>query len=106
LRTRLVDDGSGQQWQEFLDARAVLVGFEDLSALFATQDEREAEAEGLALAEAVAPFDLEAGPLVRARLVRLAQDSHLLLLTMHHAVFDGWSVGVFMRDLGAYYGAA
>ena len=106
LRTRLVDDGSGQQWQEFLDARAVRVGFEDLSALFATQDEREAEAERLALAEAVAPFDLEAGPLVRARLVRLAQDSHLLLLTMHHAVFDGWSVGVFMRDLGAYYGAA
>ena len=106
LRTRLVDDGHGQQWQEFLDTAAVRIGFEDLSALFATQDEREAEAERLALDEAIAPFDLEAGPLVRARLVRLAPDSHLLLLTMHHAVFDGWSVGVFMRDLGAFYGAA
>lgn len=44
--------------------------------------------------EAATPFDLARGPLVRARLIRLAAEDHLLLLTMHHAVADGWSVKV------------
>ncbi len=55
--------------------------------------------------EAGAPFDLERGPLVRGRLVRLAADDHVLLVTMHHIVSDGWSMGVFMRELGTLYGA-
>lgn len=45
-------------------------------------------------AEAGEPFDLGAGPLVRARLIRLTPQDHLLLLTMHHTVADGWSVKV------------
>lgn len=45
-------------------------------------------------AEAATPFDLERGPLVRARLIRLAPEDHLLLLTMHHTIADGWSVKV------------
>ena len=45
-------------------------------------------------AEAATPFDLERGPLVRARLIRLAPEDHLLLLTMHHSIADGWSVKV------------
>ncbi|HEU0051593.1 MAG TPA: condensation domain-containing protein, partial [Longimicrobium sp.] len=55
--------------------------------------------------EAGAPFDLERGPLVRGRLVRMAADDHVLLVTMHHIVSDGWSMGVFARELGALYGA-
>ncbi|HET7460922.1 MAG TPA: amino acid adenylation domain-containing protein, partial [Longimicrobium sp.] len=55
--------------------------------------------------EAGAPFDLERGPLIRGRLVRLAADDHLLLITMHHIVSDGWSMGVFTRELGALYAA-
>ncbi|HYH82162.1 MAG TPA: amino acid adenylation domain-containing protein, partial [Longimicrobium sp.] len=55
--------------------------------------------------EATAPFDLEQGPLARGRLVRLAADDHVLLLTMHHIVSDGWSVGVLYRELGALYAA-
>src|SRR6185436_15217255 len=51
------------------------------------------------------PFDLERGPLVRGRLVRLAADDHALLLTMHHIVADGWSVSVLYRELGALYAA-
>ena len=47
-------------------------------------------------------FDLTAGPLIRARLLRFADTDHALLLTMHHIVADGWSIGVFLRDLGAY----
>ncbi|HEX2190549.1 MAG TPA: amino acid adenylation domain-containing protein, partial [Longimicrobiaceae bacterium] len=55
--------------------------------------------------EAEAPFDLEAGPLVRGRLVRMAADDHVLLLTMHHIVSDGWSTGVLFRELAALYAA-
>ncbi|HVG08476.1 MAG TPA: amino acid adenylation domain-containing protein [Thermoanaerobaculia bacterium] len=51
------------------------------------------------------PFDLERGPLFRAALVRLAPEEHLLLLDMHHIVSDGWSFGIFYRELAAVYGA-
>ncbi|HEV3051237.1 MAG TPA: condensation domain-containing protein, partial [Longimicrobium sp.] len=55
--------------------------------------------------EASAPFDLARGPLVRGRLVRMAADDNVLLLTMHHIVSDGWSSGVLFRELGALYTA-
>ena len=50
--------------------------------------------------EAGAPFDLARGPLIRGRLIRLADDDHVLLITMHHIVSDGWSMGVLTRELG------
>ena len=56
---------------------------------------REAEALRLATEEATRPFDLVRGPLIRAGLQRLAQEEHVLLLTVHHIAFDGWSSGVF-----------
>ncbi|MFE7032003.1 non-ribosomal peptide synthase/polyketide synthase, partial [Streptomyces sp. NPDC057621] len=56
--------------------------------------------------EASVPFDLGAGPLLRARLVRLAEDEHVLVLAVHHIVTDGWSAGVLGRDLGELYTAA
>ncbi|HEV7590264.1 MAG TPA: amino acid adenylation domain-containing protein, partial [Longimicrobium sp.] len=55
--------------------------------------------------EARRPFDLSAGPLFRARLLRIAGDDHLLLVTLHHVVADGWSLGVLFRELEALYGA-
>ncbi|MEO7330659.1 MAG: amino acid adenylation domain-containing protein, partial [Minicystis sp.] len=59
-----------------------------------------------ALAEALRrPFDLTQAPLVRADLFQLADDGHLLLVTMHHIVSDGWSMGIFDRELGALYAA-
>ncbi len=51
------------------------------------------------------PFDLAAGPLIRATLLRLGGGSHVLLLTVHHIVFDGWSMGIFQRELRALYEA-
>lgn len=51
------------------------------------------------------PFDLETGPLVRGFLVQLNPEEHLLLITMHHIVSDGWSVGILLRELGAVYHA-
>jgi len=64
-----------------------------------------AELGRLAAAETNAPFDLERGPLIRGRLVRLAADDHVLLLTMHHIVSDGWSMGVLVGELDALYAA-
>ncbi|HEX8213077.1 MAG TPA: amino acid adenylation domain-containing protein, partial [Longimicrobium sp.] len=71
---------------------------EDLSGLPAA--ERDSELRRLADDEAGRPFDLAAGPLLRARLVRMAGDEHVLLLTLHHIVSDGWSMGVLLRELG------
>ncbi|MCL3995529.1 non-ribosomal peptide synthase/polyketide synthase [Streptomyces lavenduligriseus] len=56
--------------------------------------------------EAATPFDLTDGPLLRARLARLAADDHVLVLAVHHIVTDGWSGGVLARDLGELYTAA
>jgi amino acid adenylation domain-containing protein len=51
------------------------------------------------------PFDLSAGPLFRAALLRLGEEDHVLLLSMHHIVSDGWSMGVLFRELSALYAA-
>jgi amino acid adenylation domain-containing protein len=65
----------------------------------------EAELQALMEEEAAAPFDLERGPLVRGRLIRLGADEHVLQVTMHHIVSDGWSMGVLVDELSALYGA-
>ncbi|MEU2060470.1 non-ribosomal peptide synthase/polyketide synthase [Streptomyces sp. NPDC013455] len=74
--------------------------------LTAVPDTRRAEAaEALLTEELGRPFDLAAGPLTRALLVRLAAEDHLLLLAQHHIVTDGWSVGILTRELAALYHA-
>ncbi|HET7460420.1 MAG TPA: amino acid adenylation domain-containing protein, partial [Longimicrobium sp.] len=65
----------------------------------------EAELRRRMVAEAGTPFDLRRGPLFRAVLYRLAADDHVLLVLVHHIVFDGWSLGVLTEDLGALYTA-
>ena len=70
-----------------------------------TPAEREAEARRRAEAEARRPFDLAEGPLFRAALLQVDEDDHLLLLTLHHVVADGWSFGVLFAELGALYAA-
>ncbi len=67
---------------------------------------RTSEAARLAAAEALRPFDLAAGPPLRASLLRLADEEHVLLATFHHIAADGWSIAVFVRELSALYGAA
>src|SRR5206468_3089700 len=69
------------------------------------EDLSQAEAGRVAADEAARPFDLAAGPLLRVRLLRLAADDHVLLLTVHHAVCDGWSLGVVCGELAALYDA-
>ncbi|HEX2076802.1 MAG TPA: condensation domain-containing protein, partial [Longimicrobium sp.] len=76
---------------------------EDLSGL--GEAEREAQVKRRATEEARRPFDLSAGPLFRAALLRLGEEDHVLLLSMHHIVSDGWSMGVLFRELSALYEA-
>jgi amino acid adenylation domain-containing protein len=66
-------------------------------------DEREEIAVRLMREDAESPFDLTKGPLLRTQLLRLAEDDHILLLTMHHIVSDGWSIQVFIRELAFFY---
>ncbi len=69
------------------------------------EDEREAEAQRLVGEESRLPFDLAAGPLLRASLMRLSDQEHVLIMTMHHIISDGWSGGVLFREMGTLYDA-
>jgi amino acid adenylation domain-containing protein/thioester reductase-like protein len=55
--------------------------------------------------EVCAPFDLETGPLLRGRLMRLAETDYVLMIVMHHVVTDGWSKAILLNELGVLYGA-
>jgi amino acid adenylation domain-containing protein len=67
--------------------------------------ERGPAADRLGAEEAERPFDLDRGPLFRTTLLRLGAEEHRLLLTMHHVVADGWSLGVLVRELTTLYTA-
>ena len=97
------DFKDGKPIQVVHEARPVVLPLEDLSAL--SEIEREAQAERLAIVDAKQPVDLKSGPLARFNLLRLEAERHMLLLTLHHIVSDGWSIGVFMRELAALYEA-
>ncbi len=102
LRTTFAEQG-GAPVQVVHPAAAVPLPVLDLRALPAGT--REAEAERLAGAEALRPFDLARGPLLRCALLRLDPDDHVLCVTLHHVVSDGWSVDVLVRELSALYAA-
>jgi len=91
----------GQPMQVIDAPGALLVPLRDLSMMDA--GEREAEAMRLAGKELEGKFDLARGPLLRANLLRLAERDHILLITMHHIVSDGWSMGIIMRELATLY---
>ena len=93
----------GRPVQRIAEQLPVPLEVVDLSA--AAEAEREAEIRSRAIAEAQRPFDLSAGPLLRVCLLRASDTEHVFLLTMHHIVSDGWSMGVFIRELAALYQA-
>lgn len=75
----------------------------DLRAM--SEVEREREVERLTTGAAEVPFDLSKAPLWRAELLKVRDDEHLLLFTIHHLIADGWSIVVFLRDLSIAYQA-
>jgi amino acid adenylation domain-containing protein len=102
LRT-VFDAPDGQAMQVILPPAPVVIPVVDLRGLPVAEREDAARAE--IQREGNRPFDLRAGPLLRASLVQLDDTEHLLLLTMHHIAVDGWSLGVLQRELGAAYTA-
>ena len=77
------------------------LAIEDLSGL--PEAEREARAVRFIREEAQRPFDLARGPLIRAGLLRLGEQEHIAIVTMHHAISDGWSIGILIREVSALY---
>jgi amino acid adenylation domain-containing protein len=98
LRTTLHPGEDGLPCQVIADEPRLELAVTDL------RSSPEAAAERIA-AEVRLPFDLEQGPLVRAVLLRTGEREHLFVLTVHHAVADGWSMGVLHRDLAACHAA-
>ena len=101
LRTTFPVEG-GRVVQSIAPALHVDLPMADLRTLQRQQE----EVRRLADAEASRPFDLARGPLIRTMLLRLAPEEHVLLLTQHHIVSDGWSMGIFVRELAALYRAS
>jgi amino acid adenylation domain-containing protein len=102
LRATFGADGVTMRARSADDAPALEVAVRELDGLVP-------EAQGAELAQIAArhvtePFDLERGPLIRAELVRLTADHHVLVFTGHHIVLDGWSYWVLVKDLAALYG--
>ena len=103
LRARIVEEG-GEPWQELDEEWRGGLQTEDLSQL-EESGEREAVAQARAEAVAREPFKLGEGGLLRAMLMRLSQQEHMLVLVLHHIVCDGWSLGVLLREMGQLYRA-
>jgi amino acid adenylation domain-containing protein len=87
--------------QQIADATAEAMPIVDLSEL--GEEVREAEAVRLAAEEAQRPFDLGRGPLMRVGLVKLSENEHVALFTMHHIISDGWSMGVLVTEVASGY---
>ncbi|HEX2094370.1 MAG TPA: amino acid adenylation domain-containing protein, partial [Longimicrobiaceae bacterium] len=102
LRTVFAADGE-EPVQVVRDAAPAVVPVAELRHL--TREAREAELRHLAVEEALRPFDLAAGPLLRTTLVRLGEEEWALLFTLHHIVSDGWSMGVLVREISELYAA-
>jgi acyl transferase domain-containing protein/non-ribosomal peptide synthetase component F len=100
LRAVISSDGQEQRITPRIELKVPLI---DLTPL--GEREREARLEAGEAREAGLPFDLIKGPLLRAQIVRLSADYHVLMFTIHHIVCDGGSWGVLLRDLALLYSA-
>ncbi|WP_394823562.1 amino acid adenylation domain-containing protein [Pendulispora albinea] len=99
LRT-VIRETSGKPRQVVLPAAPVTLARVDLSA---AGDDREQALRSWARDEGRAPFDFAGGPYFRAALATLGPDDHALVVTQHHVITDGWSIGVLLEELGALY---
>ena len=102
LRTTF-EKADGGPIQVVHPARPPKIALVDLSRL--PERARDAELRRLMREEAAEPFDLGRGPLLRVKLLRAGPNEHVLLLTMHHIVSDGWSMGVLTGEVAALYRA-
>ncbi|MCY1015594.1 non-ribosomal peptide synthase/polyketide synthase [Pyxidicoccus sp. MSG2] len=101
LRTSFHTLEDGEPFQRVHPDAELTLSFVDLGQLPESQLDEAARRE--ALAEAQKPFDLKQAPLLRATLVRLTDERHVLLVTVHHIVSDGWTSGILLREVGVLY---
>ena len=94
---------NGEPVQQISPAATVRLPLVDLSVL--PDNQREKAAREVARQEARQPFQLDRGPLVRLSLLRLSEDDHIAVLTMHHIISDAWSIDVFISELASLYEA-
>ncbi|MGE0127977.1 MAG: amino acid adenylation domain-containing protein [Blastocatellales bacterium] len=94
---------NGQPAQLIASAQTLNLPVMDLCGL--PETERESEAMRMAAEEARQSFDLARGPLLRLRLLKLGGEEHIALMTMHHIISDGWSIGILIREFAALYEA-
>jgi len=94
---------NGEPMQVVAPALTLTVAHSDLRST--PPDQMDAAAANLAFLDAQCPFSLSQGPLIRVGLHRLGEADYLLLISMHHIVSDGWSVGVLFRELNVLYTA-
>jgi hypothetical protein len=99
LRTRYVETPSGPI-QKVVEAN-IEISVEDFSSY--EGEEREAAAASAVEAEWKEPFDLASGKLLRVRLIKLGSEEHILIRTIHHIAFDGWSHEIFDNELAYLY---
>ncbi|QOY92808.1 amino acid adenylation domain-containing protein [Massilia sp. UMI-21] len=102
LRTHF-GEVNGERRQVVGAADAFEVACVDISCL--EGEEQEAESRRVVREEMMLPFSLDRGPLFRALLLRLAEQEHVLVLTMHHSVSDGWSMGILLQEFSVLYSA-
>ena len=102
LRTRF-QEFEGEPRQVIAGSGELLLEKVDLSGWQGAEQQKEVRER--ALREAQIPFDLAQGPLLRVKLLGLGETEHVLLVTMHHIVSDGWSLGIMMREFAAFYRA-
>ncbi|HEY4383750.1 MAG TPA: amino acid adenylation domain-containing protein, partial [Ktedonobacteraceae bacterium] len=89
--------------QQILESVPVYLPQMDLQSI--ASEEQETWVHQLLLQEVARPFDLQRGPLWRGLLIRLGEQQHVLLVTMHHSIADGWSLGVLIREISSLYQA-
>ncbi|HEV2707131.1 MAG TPA: amino acid adenylation domain-containing protein [Pyrinomonadaceae bacterium] len=102
LRTTFTTTGE-QTIRDYETTQPLELPLTDLSGL--PETEREEQVQRLSAAEAAQPFDLTNDMLLRVKLLRLGEEQHVMLVTMHHIISDGWSAGIFIRELSALYTA-
>ncbi|MEO0768693.1 MAG: amino acid adenylation domain-containing protein [Cyanobacteria bacterium J06649_4] len=102
LRTTFSVD-KGQPVQVIQSARPVSLPLIDVSTLPAAEQEKTIYNKVLEFSQR--PFDLQQGPLIRVELLKLQAQAHIFAISIHHIVFDGWSFGLFFRELSILYAA-
>ena len=102
FRTVFVNQ-NGLPIQVIKDSGSVALPIDDFSTL--PVESRELEINQIHRQEILLAFDLSCGPLLRGKLLKLSSTEHVLLLTMHHIIYDGWSLGILFRELGEFYAA-